>query len=238
MTNIGVFGALGFLGTAAAFAMPIPTTPSAPMLTREITTRSAPSFEPLLRHWQTNYGTLAVAPLLEVASQNIQDSHRYIALMGAAKLGGPAAASLFVPFLKDSSWMIRAGTLRILSALNQPTTAPAILPLLKDPALVVRAEAVEAAKKLHPPGTAEALADILEQPANYHNGKAQWIPQKALAVLASLQATTIISRLKPLLEHSQDPDLLTQTVTTLEKLTGITPKKGASLSARVQKLKK
>ena len=71
-----------------------------------------------------------------------EDSNRYVALMSAAKLGGPSGAPFILSFLKDRSWMMRSGALRALTALENPKTAEAVLPLLRDPALVVRAEAV------------------------------------------------------------------------------------------------
>jgi hypothetical protein len=217
--------------------------PSQVILRREITGRASTSFEPLLQSWQYRYGSLAVAPLLQLASANgagkgLEDTDRYIALMGAAKLGGSGAAPLLTRFLKDSSWMIRSGALRALTALGNPATASAVLPLLHDPALVVRLEAVEAVRKLQPTGAAEALCAALEQSANYHGGKAQWVPQKALEALATLRAPSkFAAQLKPLLDHENDPELQKQTITTLESLTGRVLKKNGSLTERIQEWK-
>jgi HEAT repeat protein len=218
--------------------------PNALELRREIMRHSASiPFDSLLLGWQKRYDTSAVQPLLEVAratSQKLkgtEDSERYIALMGAAKLGGKGAAPMITPFLKDSSWMLRSGALRALTALGDPATAPAVLPLLQDPALVVRAEAVEAVRKLHPPGAADALVATLDERENYHGGKAQWVPQKALVALADLHAAQYAPRLKDLLDHNGDPELQTQTIATLESLTGRNLKQGAPLRDRVREWK-
>jgi HEAT repeat protein len=217
--------------------------PSPLSLRKEISQRGSSAFAPLLQSWHIRFGTAAVTPLLQVASaqrpelKNMEDADRYIALMGAAKLGGFEAAPLLTRFLKDKSWMIRSGALRALSALKNPTTALAVLPLLQDPALVVRLEAVEAVLKLQPAGASEALLATLEHGANYHGGKAQWVPQKALLALASLHASGLAPRLKPLLDHEQDPDLQKQTLATVESLTGKHFKNNASLPERIRECK-
>ena len=153
-----VTGAL-LLSTSAIAAEATPTLSS---LKKELSlpraTGASNSFEPLIQSWQKRYGTHAVEPLLELAAGNLNldDPERYMAFMGAAKLGGKENAPKLVRFLKDRSWMIRSAALRALTALKNPSTAPATLPLLRDPALVVRLAAVDAVEKLQPPGAAEA----------------------------------------------------------------------------------
>jgi hypothetical protein len=231
---------------AAPMRLTMEARPTPSGLAREITTRSASqTFDRILQTWEGRYGSEAVAPLLQVAAGSVsgptgrplEDADRYVALMGAAKLGGQASAPLLTRFLKDKSWMIRSGALRALTALNNPATAPAVLPLLKDAALVVRLEAVDAVEKLRPHGAAEALMGTLALESNYHGGKAQWVPQKALSALTSMKAVELAPRLKPLLDHDGDTDLLKQTVATLESLTGKTLKKGGSLNERIREWK-
>jgi hypothetical protein len=83
----------------------------------------------------------------------------------------------------------------------------------------VRAEAVLTVAKLNPPGAIDALLGAIEDPSNYHGGKAQWVPLKALDGLVALQApATVAGRLRKLLDRSKDPLLLEKTVETLEKL--------------------
>jgi HEAT repeat protein len=158
--------------------------------------------------------------------------------MGAAKLGGPAIAPKIVPLLKDKVWLIRNAALRALSALKNPATAKAVLPLLKDPALVVRAEAVEAVKTLKPAGATQALLSVLQSQDNYRFGKAQWVPQRALAALVVLHDFSIVPYLRPLLDHQKDPELQRQTVFALQTLTGIDKDAQSPLPTQVETWKK
>jgi HEAT repeat protein len=204
-------------------------------LKADIHARTGTSFEVLLRHWETTYGTSAFHPLLKIVSNTQNpDSERYIALMSAAKLGGSDSAPLFVPFLKDPSWMIRSGALRVLSAFSNPVTAEAILPLLRDPALVVRAEAVDAVLALQPKGAVEALISTISDPANYHGGKAETVPQRALRALAQMKKKEAAPQLVPLLRLSLDSQILMLTVQTLETLTGKKSQKGLALADQIQ----
>jgi HEAT repeat protein len=192
-------------------------------LRAQIRGRSSGNFEKLLKDWEHRYGTQAVSPLLAIASdRTAPDSERYVALMGATKLGGRETAPVVTRYLNDRSWMIRAAALRALSALKHPGTAAAVLPLLKDRALVVRLEAVEAVRALRPLGAADALIETLEHSANYHDGKAQWVPQKALNALVDLGAKDVAPRLRPLLDHQKDPELQKEAIHALNALTGRT----------------
>jgi hypothetical protein len=194
------------------------------ILKSDLHNRKNSSFDSIAHHWEEQYGTSAFHPLIKIASdKSNEDPDRYIALMSAAKLGGTESAPALLSFLKDRSWMIRSGTLRALSALLNPNTAEAVLPLLQDPALVVRVEAVEAVKILKPKRAAEALLATLEDHNNYHGGKAQWVPQKALDALVYLKAKDIVPKLLTLSEHpkwQKDPQFALQTIQTIEVLTG------------------
>jgi HEAT repeat protein len=186
------------------------------------------SFDALLSSWEKRYGTPAVPILVGVAQdKTASDSERYVAVMGIAKIGGKESAHLLTSFLKDKSWMVRDGTLRALSALNQSQTAPAILPLVNDAALVVRLEAIRSVEKLRPEGSARALLAAIIDPINYHRGKAQWVPQKALEVLQHMKTLNVFSqsesheaamKLAALLENSRDPSLKPQIAATLRTL--------------------
>ncbi len=212
-----------------------PAQPLAAALGKDIASRQGLSFGEILKSWETRYGTRAVSPLLQLASnRKSQDADRYLALMGAAKLGGPSVAPQVTPFLRDPSWMIRSGALRALSALKNPATTSGVLGLLHDPSLIVRTEAVEAAALLQPAGTVDALLATLEDSANYHQGKAQWVPARVLGALVRLRATQAAAQLRPLLFHTRDPELQKQTVQALEQLTGRKIQSSAPLQARIE----
>ncbi len=204
------------------------------LLMADLKARSTRSFDGILKQWEHQYGTNAVDPLLAIAeSRKNADPDRYVALMGVARLGGRAVAPQLTGFLKDPSWMLRSGSLRALSALKDETTAKAVLPLLKDKALVVRLEAVQAIEKLRPVGAAEALAEAANDPANFHGGRAQWVPQRALAALVSMEAREAAPMLKPLLERTGDQELLRQAVLALEVITGRKLEPGKALPNQV-----
>jgi HEAT repeat protein len=203
-------------------------------LKQDLGKRSTRSFEAMLKTWESRYGAQAVDPLLRIASdRKNSDPDRYIALMGVAKLGGKTQAPKISGFLKDPSWMLRSACLRVLGAFQEPTTASRILPLLKDPALVVRLEAVQTLEKLKPVGSEEALVAVLRDERNYHAGKAQWVPQRALTALVTLNAKSSAPKLLPLLGRTSDPELQRQTVAALESLMGRKLKNGKPLPEQV-----
>lgn len=230
---IAVLLAMSSFSSATALAAYSNVAPSQATLVQDINSNKEVDFEGLLQQWTTQYGSLASQPLLSIAKdRRNSDRQRYIAIMGAAKLGGPAVAQKIAPLLKDKIWLIRNAALRALGALKDPATAKAVLPLLKDPALVVRAEAVEAVKILKPPGSTQALLSVLQSQDNYRFGKAQWVPQRALSALVVLHDFSVVPYLRPLLDHQKDPELQRQTIFALQTLTGID--KGAKLSLNEQ----
>ncbi|MBI2711312.1 MAG: HEAT repeat domain-containing protein [Bdellovibrio sp.] len=176
-------------------------------------------FEKLIQSWEKRFGSQAALPLLTLArDSNTDENERYIALMGAAKLGGQPLLPEINSFLSDRSWMLRSAALRILAALGSPESGLAALPLLRDKALVVRAEAVETVRTLRPSGAALALLEALENPENYHHGKALWVPQKALQALTVLNASEVIPEIGRFLKSKRtqsDPELRSLTQKTL-----------------------
>lgn len=221
-------------GNAWAAVSPLSAT-----LRSDLTTRRNNSFEALLQQWAKQHGAKASLPLLELTRDTrLADADRYLALMGATRLGGQALAPELVPTLKDRSWMLRSGALRALSALQNPATRDAVVPLLKDPSLVVRTEAVEAVRILRPESARDALLQALENPANYHRGIAQWVPQRALQALVAIQAKDAAPRLLPLLNRAGDPALQAKTIDALESLTGKKLGKTGTLKVRVEAWKR
>ncbi len=213
--------------------------PSQASLVSDINADHAPLFLNLFAKWEKSYGVSTVRPLISIArdSRN-SDRVRYIAIMGAAKLGGQASATFLTPLLKDRLWLVRSATLRALAALKNPKTAAAVLPLMKDPALAVRLEAVDAVRELRPPGASRALIVALQSQENYRYGKSQWIPEKSLQALAELHDASVVSELKPLLDHRKDPELQKQAMLTLEALTGKKVNEKLSLNQQIEEWKK
>jgi hypothetical protein len=216
----------------------IPRTPVEAALRRDLASpRPDGSFAGLLRRWETLYRSEAIPPLARIAADRSRPDHeRFIAVMGIARLGGPAAAERITPFLKEPSWMLRQGALRALTALRpeSPAVARATLPLLRDRALVVRSAAVDAVRALRPPGAEAALIEALRSPANYRAGRGLWVPAKALEALVELNATDRAGQLKPLLGHERDPELQRRAIAALESLTGRRLKPTAPLAERVK----
>jgi len=187
-------------------------------LKRRVSTR----FETLLNRWKRDYGTKAVSPLSKIAQdRKVSDASRYIAMMGATRLGGQGSTSLLYRLLKDKSWMIRSGSLKALRTVNPKTGSEKLLPLLKDKALVVRREAVIAVAHLNPKGSINAVMETLFHSANYHGGRAQWVPLQALDALVKLGATKEMAKnLVKLFSYKKDRKLARKTVHTLKKITG------------------
>ncbi|MGK5089766.1 HEAT repeat domain-containing protein [Bdellovibrionota bacterium FG-2] len=177
-------------------------------------------FDPVLVTWGNKYGTQAVQTLVGIAGNPKEsDANRYVSIMGIAKLGGARATSLLVPVLKDKSWMIRNAGLRALSILRDPHATESVVPLLKDPALVVRLEAVSTLVRLDPQNAPLSLVQAIEDPQNYHQGKALWVPSRALRAIESID--------------KQDPVLVARTSEALAK--AMTKVPDSEFRAQIQK---
>lgn len=205
-------------------------------LRTDIRKRKGAEFGQLLKNWSKRHGARAVPPLLKIASdRKLQDADRYVALMAATKLGGTGITRDLAAFLNDRSWMLRSAALRALGALGDSAQAEKVLPLLRDPALVVRTEAVETVRRLKPSGGVDALVEAIESPQNYHRGKAQWVPQKALSALIELKPSSRIApRIAALLKRQTDPSLQQSALSTLEAITGKRLRPGAPLPEKVE----
>lgn len=219
------------------FASPSATRQS---IANDLKKQGGASFEVLIQKWEKNHGTSAIQPLLEIGhdSRHFESEQRYVALMAIAKMGGQGSAKWIMPFLKDSNWMMRCGALRSLTALGNPVAAQAVAPLLHDPALVVRAEAVTAVEALRPEGASKLLALAARDPSNYRQGKAEWVPQRALKALVRLRAGGASRELAPLLDRGSDPELQLLTVETLEAITGKSLVRGRPFSERLRAWKR
>jgi HEAT repeat protein len=244
------------LGLTPALAAKTPPTASTPLrakLMRDLSTRRGAQFDTLVLNWQKNHGTQAVSPLLAIASDStVRDADRYVALMAAAKIGGKATSVAITGYLKDRSWMIRSGALRALRALKDSRVAHTVLPLLKDPAMVVRSEAVAAVRELRPKGASQALAEALALPANFHAGRALWVPFEAAGALIDLakqelravnQPTAPLSEnwrgvartfVATIEKHSTDVRLVERLTAGLDTIVGRAPATAATLQERLK----
>ncbi len=196
---------------------------------------SGSSFENLIKKWSISPGVSAVPWLIKIASQSkYDDSHRYVALMGAAKLGGEVVLPSVIGFLQSPRWMLRSGALKILAFLKSEVYVKKVFPLLMDPALVVRLDALEVIHKIKPKESAEVLLQALRNKNNYRNGKAEWVPLKALDVLVEIDSTNHAPDIVFLLDYKKDQKLQEKTIWALERLTGKVLKPGASILEKVQ----
>ncbi|MGE4105968.1 MAG: HEAT repeat domain-containing protein [Bacteriovoracia bacterium] len=234
-------------GPAQASKIPDSEEPIHAMLVRDLKTRNAESsFKDLVAEWEYQYGPKAVAPLIKISSDQKQDdTHRYIALMAAARLGGDGAAPLIEPFLTDRLWMLRTAAIRTLSGLSRNReVSKKIVQALRDKALVVRSEAVQAVERIYPKGDREAIAALMEtvrDSSNYHRGKAQWVPQKAVEALVRLAdgkqnqqiARSLMDSLGQV-KGLKDPALEKKVLLALTDLTGKNLASGASLPQQMR----
>lgn len=159
--------------------------PAAPQILGQIEGWKDRSFRTLIEEWKSKHGRRAIPTLLGIAQDaKKRDQTRYIALMGAARLSGPEIFKTVPNLLKDKSWMIRSGGLRIIRGMGSSDQAKLAYPLLKDPAWVVRAEAIELLERRQPKGFDDQLVAVLDDATNIVNGKAQLISYRALDALA------------------------------------------------------
>lgn len=196
------------------------------------------NFQSLIDRWEGQYGSKATPALLQLAKDaKAKDTERFIALMAVTKISGAKEGPQITPFLRDKNWMVRSAALKSVEILNyQPASADA-LKLLKDPALVIRAQAAAAVETLNPPGAVPALLEAIYdgknyRPGDYKKGKADWVPQRALASLRRLKPKNVSHQLLPLLNESRDRKLRAHALFTIETLEGKKLKKGSPFKAR------
>lgn len=197
----------------------------------DIKKRKSNQFDEMLTRWEKKYGAQAVPSLVSIAENaSSQDTDRYIAVMGIARLGGPPSALWIAPFLHDSSWMIRNGAIRALTALENSTYSQNILSLTRDPALVVRLEAVQSIERLNPKGSVEALLRTLSDPQNFHHNRSLWVPDLALLTIEHLashkrlseaERKVAYSRLSALLDYPASDALKPKIAATLRALKSV-----------------
>ncbi|HTL11153.1 MAG TPA: hypothetical protein VL588_01615, partial [Bdellovibrionota bacterium] len=96
-------------------------------------------------------------------------------------------------------------------------------------------EAAGAVGILRPEGSVTALLEAIRDRQNYHHGKAQWVPQRALESLAAVGVPRgSLPELAFLLDRREDPDLQRATVSALDRLSGGSDRVPADLTERIR----
>jgi HEAT repeat protein len=172
--------------------------------------RHSQDFSELLNQWENQLGKKAIPPLLSIAQNSEKtDTSRYIAIMGAAKLGGESILPQIAEISEDSSWMVRNAVLQALRMIGNAESGKIALKLSKDPALVVRLEAIQTLGLLQPEGTKETLLEAILDLSNYHRGKALWVPEAALKHFVRLYGQSEnIQKLKTAAAKIPDPQMI------------------------------
>jgi len=205
-------------------------------IVKDLENHKGGDFTDLLESWQKKFGDSAIKSLTKISkNQKVEDTQRYIAIMGLSKLAGGATSSIVAPLLTDSSWLVKIGALRALRLVSQikqtklnSEQEQAVAKMMNDPALVGRNEAVITIMTLGLRSATPELINALKDQKNYHKGKAQWVPQKALSTLLVFEPNPATARkIASLLQRKTDQDLLKQTVSTIEKMMGQKSPKGS-----------
>jgi HEAT repeat protein len=196
-------------------------------------------FQSLVQKWGRVYGSASAPSLLKIARDpKAPDSDRYVAIMAHTKIRGPHDATELVALLDDSDWMVRSAALKSIEILGYAPAAPKVIGKLQsDPALVIRLQTIETLMRLRPPGLADALLKAAMdgknyRPGDFRKGRADWIPQRALAALRELRPANYAQRLLPLLNESKDGRIRAHALFTIEALESKTLKAGRPFPER------
>ena len=238
---------LALAGAASAFA----AIPSAPMGTKmtvesnirddlaEFRKEKKTDFQSLVQKWDRVYGSASAPSLLKIARDSrATNSERYVAVLAHTRIRGPHDATELLGLLDDRDWMVRSASLKSIEILGYAPAAPKVFEKLKsDPALVIRMQAIETLLKLRPAGLPDALLEAAMdgknyRPGNFRKGRADWVPQRALAALRELQPMGFAKRLLPLLNESKDGRIRAHALHTIEILEAKTLKAGRPFAER------
>jgi hypothetical protein len=196
-------------------------------------------FQSLTRKWDRVYGAASAPSLLKIArDRKAPNSDRYVAILAHTKLSGPRDAKALLDLLGDHDWMVRSAALKSVEILGYAPAAPKVLRILaKDPALVIRMQAIETLMRLRPAGVADALLNAAMdgknyRPGNFRKGRADWIPQRALAALRELKPVGYSRRLLPLLNEAKDGRIRAHALYTIETLEAKSLKHGRPFDER------
>jgi HEAT repeat protein len=245
--SVSVFAILATVYSFSAHAA-IPKTPITGKLSVESVIRNdltafrkekQTDFQALVHKWERVYGSASAPSLLKIANdKRASNSDRYVAILAHTKIRGPHDANELTLLLDDRDWMVRSAALKSIEILGYAPASPKVLEkLTSDAALVIRLQAIETLMKLRPPGLADALLNAAMdgknyRPGNFRKGRADWIPQKALAALRTLRPSGYSRRLLPLLNETKDGRMRAQALHTIEILEAKSLKAGRPFRER------
>ena len=196
-------------------------------------------FQSLVQKWDRIYGNASAPSLLKIAEDSkAANADRYVALTAHTKIRGPHDAKELTALLDDRDWMVRSAALKSIEILGYMPAAPKVLAKLEnDPALVIRVQTIETLMKLRPPELADALLKASMdgknyRPANFRKGRADWVPQRALAALRELKPAGYSRRLLPLLNETNDGRIRAHALHTIEILESKSLKAGRPFPER------
>lgn len=196
-------------------------------------------FRSLVQKWERVYGSRSAPSLLAIAEdRKSPNTDRYVALLAHTRIRGPHEAKELVALLGDRDWMVRSAALKSIEILGYAPAGPKVLDTLaNDRALVIRLQAIETLEKIRPPGTPEALLKAAMdgknyRPGNFRKGRADWVPQRALAALRVLRPLDFSRKLLPLLNETKDGRIRAHALHTIEILESKSLKPGRPFRER------
>ncbi|MBS1961512.1 MAG: HEAT repeat domain-containing protein [Bdellovibrionales bacterium] len=196
-------------------------------------------FQSLVKKWERVYGSRSAPTLLAIAEdKKSPNTDRYVALLAHTRIRGPHDAKELVALLDDRDWMVRSAALKSIEILGYaPAGAKVLDKLANDRALVIRLQSIETLEKLRPPGTPDALLKAAMdgknyRPGNFRKGRADWVPQRALAALRELRPLGYAPRLLPLMNESKDGRIRAHALHTIEILESKSLKQGRPFRER------
>lgn len=196
-------------------------------------------FQSLVQKWDRVYGSASAPSLLKIASDTkATNGERYVAILAHTKIRGPHDATELTALLDDRDWMVRSAALKSIEILGYaPASARVLAKLENDPALVIRLQSIETLMKLRPAGLPDALLNAAMdsknyRPGNFRKGRADWIPQRALAALREIRPVGYSHRLLPLLNETKDGRVRAHALHTIEVLESKSLKSGRPFAER------
>lgn len=195
----------------------------------------------MIEKWDRVYGKTSTPALLKISQDpKTSNSDRYVAILAHTKFSGPHDAKELVALLQDRDWMVRSAALKSIEILGYTPASSHVLKILAhDPALVIRLQAIETLLKLRPPKLPAALLAAASdgknyRPADFRRGRADWVPERALAALRELKPNRFAAHLVPLMNEAKDGRIRAHALHTIEILESKSLKQGRPFQERAK----